>query len=393
MKFSVSKNKIVQFTNLVKQAISTKTTNPILKTVYLEALEDGWLILRGNSVILDIIAKIKAEVEETGQCCVDNLVLDILPTFEDARYEGDILKNPIKFHLDDGKLVLSQGRKRHRPVYQDAAQYPKPIVVGDYEEIKDRQKLIEVFQKLQISVSTMAGRAILQGFHINPHLKQVVSGDGTRTSLWENIEFPGNIATPPARFVMTILSSISALSERDKLEAKFGVWSGFRSQQLNNDGEIISSWEVVFSQIEGDFPTKPVQLIKDASSAQPKLAVMADKKAVEDVLTVAKIYSDRAYNEGRSAHVVLSKNGEGIIFSMLIPDLVEMEEPLTQCEIEGEDFEYWFHPGMTLEALNVIKSPKVEFRFYGQNKPFLIIDPDNPDYIYLQAPMIKNEKK
>lgn len=393
MKFQISKNKLLQATNMVKQAVALKTTNPILKTVFIQA-EEGWLTFRATNTISDIEVKIKANIEKPGSCCVDSLVTDLLPTFEDGKYDADnVLLNPVKFSLDK-RLSISQGKRRHQPVYMDSATFPIKQEIKDYVEVSsdDKLKLMEALQRLQTSVSTLADRPVLQGFHINPHLGFIIASDGNRVSLWEGITVPGNITTPPARILMPVLSNLLTLSENDKLWMKFGVWSGFKAEQYFN-GESVLKWEIIFNSLSGDFPPKARDSLRAAREAPPSLKIIADKELLKNILTVCKMYSDRAYNEGKGDYqVVLSKNGKGVVFSMNIADLVEMEEPL-ECEVEGEDLEFWFLPGMLLESLIPVKSDKAELRFFGDKVPFVLLDDATPQYSYLQVPMAKKPKQ
>lgn len=406
MKFQVSKGKILQAVNIVKQAVANRTTNPILKTILVEANEDGWLILRATNNILDISAMIQAEIEEPGRVCISDLVIDLLPTFEDGKYEDNKLVNPVKFALKDMSLTVTQGKRKHRPVVMSSDKFPKKIEIEGYQELatEDTGKLIEAFQRLQISVGVTEDRRILQGFHFNPHLKMMVTGDGTRVSLRENIELPGNIANPPAKLIMSVLSNLTGLGAKDKLEIKTGPnppaqgLVAFRGTQVIEDSPYLK-WEVIVNSLDGEYPTKPgeivpvpVKLVQENLAKNPVLEIIVNREVLSKILAICKIYSDRAFNEGKSTHVTLIKNGNGVVFSMHIPDLVEMEEPL-ECKIvsKEDDFKFLFHPGMCLEALGAIKAEDILLKFYEEVSPFII--QDGTDFTYLQAAMKSSKKE
>ena len=383
MKFSISKNKILQAINIVKQGVANRTTNPILKTILMEAKEDGWLMLRATNNVLDISVEVKAEIEKIGKCCVSDLVINLLPTFEDGQYKENVLVNPIKFDLTEKGLVVTQAKRKHRPVFMSSNDFPKKPEVDGYIEFTNISNLIEAFQRLSISVGVTEDRRILQGFHLNPHLKDMVTGDGTRVYLRQGIELPGNIANPPAKLVMSVLNNLTGLSDKDKLEVKSGALLAFRASQFVN-GEVYLKWEIIINGLDGEFPTKPRELIQSNLTQSPKLTIKTDKDVLSKILKICKVYSDRAFDEGKSTHVTMTKNGKGVVFSMHIPDLVEMEEPL-ECKSEGDDFSFLFHPGLTLEALDTMKAEKVEIRFFGELAPFIILD--GSEFTYLQAAM------
>lgn len=388
MKFQVSKNKILQAVNIVKQAVANRTTNPILKTILIEAGEDGWLTLRATNNTLDISAMIEADIQEAGRVCVSDLVIDLLPTFEDGQYKDNVLTNPVKFELTEKSLIVTQGKRKHRPVFMSPDDFPKKLEVTDYQEVKDAAQLIEAFQRLNVAVGVTEDRRILQGFHLNPHLNMMVTGDGTRAYLRENITLPGNIANPQAKLVMSVLSNLTGLTDKDKLEVKSGGMVAFKATQFTNDNPYLK-WEIIITGLDGEFPTTPRKLIQDNLANTPKLTIKTDKQVLSKILGICKVYSDRAFDEGKSTHLTMTKNGSGIMFSMHIPDLVEMEEPL-ECQYEGDDFIYRFHPGLALEALNTMKTDAVELRFFGELTPFLILD--GSEFTYLQGAMKQSSK-
>lgn len=396
MEFQISKNRIVSGINLVKQAVANRTTKPILKTILVK-VEEPWVILRATNTQIFIEVKVRPEsIQSHGECCVDSLITNLLPTFEDGRYEDGKLVNPVKFSLNEGKLTVRQGRRKHQPVYFPPDEFPVKPELDGYNDLthEDRINLIQAFQRLNVSIGVTEDRRILQGFNINPHLNYIISGDGTRTTLRENITVSGNIATLPARLVMPILSNLSSLSESDKIKIKIGSpVSGFKVEQYSSEN-LISEWEIIVNCLEGEFPEKPLTLIRETREAQPKLVVKTKKEKLRQILEICKVYSDRAYNEGSKAfYAVLEKvedNPEDMLdspvtISMNVPDLVKMDEPLV-CESEGDTLRFLFHPGMMLEALNEVKTEDVELRFFGEKKPFLVLDGSN--FCYLQAPMV-----
>ena len=394
MKLEISKNQIMQGLNIVKQGVANRTTNPILKTILFEAKPDGWLLMRATNGVLDISTEVKAEVKKPGKVCVSDLVINLLPTFEDAIHKDAILQNPVKLEVGDKGLTVNQGKRKHRPVFMAADEFPQKMMVEDYQTLAsvDIKNLIEAFQRLNVAVGVTEDRRILQGFNLNPHLSTMVSGDGTRVYLRENIKLPGNIANPPAKLIMSILSNLTALGDSDTLEVKSGGLVAFKGTYSTSNGPYLK-WEIIVNGLEGDFPGRPQELILESMQKQPKLKAKVKKASISRILGICKIYADRAFNEGKSTHVTMLTTESGLMFQMYIPDLVEMDEPL-ECQIEGEELKYLFHPGLALEALDTMKAEQVELRFFGELAPFLILD--GTDFIYLQGAMKqanKEEKK
>lgn len=380
MEFTISKSKLTTCLGMVKTAIPPKTTNPILKTVMLRVV-DNKAIFRGTNTILDISVTIPIDVKSEGECCFDSVVLDIIQNFSD---------DDIKFKLKDNKLTVSQGKRRHNPLFSDTTEYPQKHECDNYIQYNPTEFLMAL-SRTSICTSTLVDRPVLQGFYINPHENFIVTGDGDRVSLWENISLPGNITIPHSRIVMSILPYVANLGENGQFELSLGQWTGFKGTIIH-DNENVMSWEIIFNSLAGDFPEVARKAVKDALSTPPKFKVISNKTSIRNILEICKVYSDRAYAEGRPNQVVLSSNGQGVKFSMNIPDLIEMEEHL-EAETEGEEFSIWFDPRMLLEAISQVQADDVELRFFGSKVPFVLLDNQAPQFAYLQVSMVPTTKE
>lgn len=383
MKFKVKKSDLLSSYQMVKQVIPSKTTNPILKTLYM-CSGDNKLQLRGTNGITYIIIDIPAQVEEIGNVCVDTSILDAIQNFA----EGDI-----SFEVKEGKLSVTQNKKKHRPSYMDAIDYPEPFEIENYVGIKPKD-FLKPFDKTSVTISGNVDRPILQGFLINPHSDFVMSGNGYSLTKYSTQVLEGNISVPPGRILLGFYSYISSLGDTDKFYVSVGQKLGMKAEQFDGVGNWVKSWEVMINSLSGDYPETPGQVLDGFLKSAEVFSIKGSISTLQNILKTARFYSEKAYSEGKVDYVEMSINDNIILFTMKIPDMVEMEEELEGFDITGKPFTICFNPAKLQEILSKIEDEKIEIRFFeGEKSPLLVLDPSNKDWAYLQARVIKEEKK
>lgn len=387
MKITINRETLIEGLNIIKPAVPTKATNNILKTVYMEA-QDETLYLRGTDRRTDIVVIVPCQVEQQGNVCVDNLVIDLIPNLG----SGDI-----EIALDE-RLTVSQGDRRHDVAHYDAKEYPKRKAIKKYQVVENPANLGKLFSKAAITLSDSATRRYLQGFYINPHDKYLVTGDGNRVTVIEDVDIPGKLSLPNGTSLMSILPTILKTAGKATVEVFFGKRSGLKVTRYNDKDEFQIMVEAILDSLKGDYPSQARKFILDALEAKPKLELEIDQNRLKNVLSIAKMYSDRAAQEAKAGPVILRKVEDKVSLQMKITDLIEMDEPL-DCEFKGKgDFEIWFHPGLLLEGVSAVIGETVKLLFYGnklsgqeEDLPFVLLDPEMENYTYLQTLMATPE--
>lgn len=381
MKFSGQKDSIVRALTLVKKAIPSKTTRSIFKNIFVEATDDNMIGFRATDGDFQIEVIISANVEVAGTCVVDSIICDLLDNFSS---ESDIKFSHSK------KLSVSQGKRRHNIATADVEEFPNKLEVSNYVSMPI--DIADKFSKVSISVETHAGRDVLRGYYIDPGLGYIITTDGIRMCNFYYEDLKGDATILPAIHIDSLLSSIK---ESDDLETSFGPQSGIKGAYYGKDKQFQMRWEAVINGISGEFPIIVHNTIEKLKNSDSKLVVITNKSDLLNVLAVANLYYDRA--QGLSQHVVFSKDDDGVHLAMDIKDLASMNEPL-ECQCEGvEEFEIWLSPKLLIDVIKVIDSDKVELRFVESEIKekfkvmLLVLDRDNPDFGYLQMPMINPE--
>jgi len=370
MEFDIDKLTILPALNFVSQAVVVKSAIPIFKTILISA-EKGSVIVRATNNIFDMRYTVPANVKLEGSCCVDSMLVGLLDCFSD-----DLI------HFKKGaRLSITQGSRRHQLVYVDPEMFPQlPDISVNYETV-DAKSLSRALMCCLGSCLVAGDRPILQTYYINPHTRQIITGDGTRVSLYTDIKVPGNSANPPAKILSSVLlPGIRSLDSETTLEACFGVRSGFRT----------ANWEIFITSLSGEFPAVAGKIILDALHVEPKLTVTFDKLELKNVLRVCSLYANRAYTENKQAQSsMVYEGGNSLRFAMDIVDLSKVDEPIKKFEAKGVDnFEILINPTYLLGVLDNIIADVVEVRFFSNIKPFLVLDRKDPNYVYLQIPLV-----
>ena len=371
MEFTVDRDKVLACLSTVSRAVSSKSANPILGTILIEAkrgmefeADVGYVTFRGVSISAEVTMNCSAYVEKEGACCVDVIVANLISSFDAGE---------IKFKQGK-RLSITQGKRRHMPVFVEPTDFPDKLVKEDYVPI-DGKKFVNALTRCGIAGGDVSGRPILESYLIDPEQNFVLAGNGSQMALYQNIELVGETANPSIKALGGFLNLIR---QRDEIEVSFGDWSGFRAE----------GWEVLVNSIGGEVPAIARNVVLEALAEEPPLKIKLSKAELKRALEVCALYSSRALKDGKSQHTVFTlKDGEAYL-AMNIADFSEMKEPLETFEAEGlDEFEIWFHPKMLLEALGQVSASTVEIRFFHISKPFLVLDEADPNYSYLQVAM------
>lgn len=383
LKFILKKSVLLGAFGFVKTSLPSKTTNPILKTVYIKADEEG-ISFRCNNRLSESSLTLKgAESQSQGELCVDSIILDILSFFED----GDI-----QISFSNNKLVVSQGKNKHQINWMDPKDFPQKMSVEGYVDYNPSQ-LFTIIKRLKLTLGAGTQKPFDKSYFFNPHEKLITTGDGTSISLWEDAEFPGTLATPFGDMLNDSISGFS-LGELDKFYISLGTINAFKVKGENIEREFI------FAGFTGEYSQNGVKAIRASKEQEPVLKMLIKKDNLVRKLSMCKAYSDRAMIDGKfnSTNIIIE---EGTVrFTMQIKGLADVNEEVICDEtiINQKDFTSRFHPGTLLEAVNQC-GPTVELRFYKALAPFILIDHETPNYTYLQAAMAlpkeveKNKKK
>ena len=355
MKFSVSKEKLLEGLQTVQNVVSTRTTLPILSNVLLQADESE---VRFTTTDLDvgIRGSIEASVEKPGATTLPARrlfgIVRELPAQEvtlevDSKNVASIRSGPSFFKI----LGLPEEEFPPLPTFDDAKVFTIP-----QKDLKDALK------KVAYAISTDETRYVLNGIlcAFKENKLTAVATDGRRLALVEiELEFPRSNETD-------IIIPTKAVIELQRL--------------LKDDGEIrlsvgenqvafeVGNTFVVSKLIEGNYPNYRQVIPGDA-----KERVTLEREVfLNSVHRVSLLASEKS----NSVKLVFSKNNIDIMANT--PEVGEARESLP-VQYKGKEFSIAFNPEFLMAPLRNLPNDEIYLD---------MIDGMSPGVIKIQSPFL-----
>src|SRR5260221_3355710 len=178
MKFSVSKDKLLEGLSTVQNVVSTRTTLPILSNVLLQAVE-GELRLTTTDLDVGVRGRVEAQVERTGAT-----------TFPARRLFSIVLELPaaeIYAEVDTKNLAsIRSGSSYFKILGLPEEEFPPLARFENAKEFSIAQKdLKDALRKTSYAISTDETRYVLNGilFSFKENKLTAAPSDGLRPAL------------------------------------------------------------------------------------------------------------------------------------------------------------------------------------------------------------------
>src|SRR6202162_1273544 len=186
MKFSVSKDKLLEGLSTVQNVVSTRTTLPILSNVLLQA-SDGEVRLTTTDLDVGVRGTIEAQVERTGATT--------LPARRLFAIVRELPSSEIYFDVDSKNLAsIRSGSSFFKILGLPEEEFPS---LARFEEAKiftiAQKDLKDGLKKTSYAISTDETRYVLNGvlFSFKENKLTLVATDGRRLALIDlELEFP-----------------------------------------------------------------------------------------------------------------------------------------------------------------------------------------------------------
>ena len=355
MKFSVSKEKLLEGLQTVQNVVSTRTTLPILSNVLLQATE-GQLRFTTSDLDVGIRASVEVGIEKTGSTTLPaRRLLSIvreLPTSEitvevDSKNVASIRSGPSFFKI----LGLPEEEFPPLPKFENAKTFTL------------RQKdLRDALKKTSYAISTDETRYVLNGilFSFRDNKLTLVATDGRRLALVDiELEFPrsheGDIIIPSKA-----VAEIGRLLTDDG-DIKLSIGENQAAFEVNDT-------LLVTKLIEGNYPN-----YRQVIPAETKERVTLERVLFHDAVhRVALLASEKS----NSVKLVFTKNNLEIAANT--PDVGEARESLA-IAYKGRDLAIAFNPEFLMAPL---KNLTVDEIFLD------LIDEMSPGVVKIQGPFL-----
>jgi DNA polymerase-3 subunit beta len=355
------KDILVKGVSTVQNAISVKTTLPILSNILLEATKDRLKIV-GTDLDIGIITEIPAKTQAQGSITVPaKKFLDIIKELPDSPVTISVKKNNMMH------IICENAQFKIMGIPKD--DFPKLPEFKESDAIKIDQELFKTMLNMtSFAMSRDETRYILNGVYviIKKNSIQMVATDGRRLALMErSIDLPKNID----KKIVVPVKAVQELHRNLKDEGELSLVLG-NNQAMFNVGDCI----IITRLIEGEFPNYEQVIPKES-----KDKVVVDR---EKFLLAAKRASLLTSQDSQAIKINLEKGK--MVISKHSPDIGEAREEVG-VKYSGSSFSIGFNPSYLIDALKSLGEQSVHFELQDAEKPGVIRTKDK--YIYVVLPM------
>ena len=355
MKFSATKEKLLEGLQQVQNVVSTRTTLPILSNVLLQAKE-GAVHLTTTDLDVGVRGSFEASVDKVGATT--------LPARRLFTIIRELPSSEIAIEVD-GKNAASirSGQSFFKILGLPEEEFPPLPKFENAKVVTMRQKdLHDGLRKTAYAISTDETRYVLNGvlFSFKENKLTLVATDGRRLAMLDiELEFPRSHETE-------IIVPTKAVTELQRLlkddgEVKISVGSGQIAFDLNNTF-------LVSKLIEGNYPN-----YKQVIPSEAKERVTLER---ETFLNSLRRVSLLASDKSNSIKLNFSKNN--IEITANTPEVGEARESLPVA-YKGRDFSIAFNPEFLMAPLRNLTEDEVFFD---------LIDEMSPGVLKIQTPFL-----
>jgi DNA polymerase III subunit beta len=361
MKFSATKEKLLEGLQQVQNVVSTRTTLPILSNVLLQAKE-GAVHLTTTDLDVGVRGSFEANVDKVGATT--------LPARRLFTIIRELPSSEISIEVD-GKNAASirSGQSFFKILGLPEEEFPPLPKFENAKVVTMRQKdLHDGLRKTAYAISTDETRYVLNGvlFSFKENKLTLVATDGRRLAMLDiELEFPRSHEAE-------IIVPTKAVTELQRLlkddgEVKISVGSGQIAFDLNNT-------LLVSKLIEGNYPN-----YKQVIPSEAKERVTLER---ETFLNSLRRVSLLASDKSNSIKLNFSKNN--IEITANTPEVGEARESLPVA-YKGRDFSIAFNPEFLMAPLRNLTEDEVFFDLIDEMSPG-VLNIQTP-FLYVLMPM------
>ena len=355
MKFSATKEKILEGLQQVQNVVSTRTTLPILSNVLLQAKE-GTVNLTTTDLDVGVRGGFEANVDKAGATT--------LPARRLFTIIRELPSSEISVEVD-GKNAASirSGQSFFKILGLPEEEFPPLPKFENSKVVTMRQKdLRDGLRKTAYAISTDETRYVLNGvlFSFKENKLTLVATDGRRLAMVDiELEFPRSHEAD-------IIVPTKAVTELQRLlgddgDVKISVGTGQIAFDLNDT-------LLVSKLIEGNYPN-----YKQVIPSEAKERVTLER---ETLLNSLRRVSLLASDKSNSIKLNFSKNN--IEITANTPEVGEARESLPVA-YKGRDFSIAFNPEFLMAPLRNLTEDEIFFD---------LIDEMSPGVLKIQTPFL-----
>lgn len=363
MDLTLTKDSLVEGIQLVQNAVSQKSSLPILSNVLLEA-ENDRLKLTSTDLDIGICSTIPASISQEGAITIPaRKFFDIVKALPDGS-EIDLSMKKNNF------VSIKSGKALFKIIGLPKEEFPQLPLFEDKESISiDQEELKEMLNLTDFAISKDDTRFVLNGvlLVVKGDKISVVATDGRR------------LAYCAKKLSQKTLVDKKVIIPTKAVQEVKRMLTGEGDVQIKfSDNQVLFAFSnsfILSRLIEGDYPNYN-KVIPEKS---PKEVVVSR----EDFLSAtrrANIFTDQD-----SMAIKLNIKKTKMTISKNTPYLGEAKEELDIEYSGGDDLDIGFNPRYLIDVLKSLGDDDITFEVNDSNKPGVIRRGD--DYVYVVLPM------
>ncbi len=361
MKFTIPRDVLLKNVQIVENAVSTKTTLPILSNILIEA-EDDQISFIGTDLDVGIITSLMLKPDIKGAITIPaKKFLDIIKELPPIDISLSVKKNNMVWIECERSLFKIIGLPKE--------EFPQLPEFKNKDFIPIQQKLLKrMLGLVSFSASNDETRHVLNGtlFMIKPSLIRLVATDGRRLAQSEaEMQFPHTREAKAIIPTKTIQELSHILQDEGDTKIFFG-----ENQVMFDQGHT----KIISRLVEGEFPNYEQVVPKEAK----------DKVAVDRNDFLAAVKRAGLFSHQDSVAIKMELTKDKLVLSKSTPYLGEVKEELA-VEYKGKEITIGFNPNYLIDALRVIDTERVHLEVVDAEKPGVIRV--GKEYIYVVLPM------
>lgn len=367
MKFTVSREALLQPLSLVAGAVERRQTMPVLSNILCK-VEDGVLLITGTDLEVELSASIDINDAADGAITVPaRKLLDICKSLPE--------QSTLRFSLSSGKVVINAGKSRFSLATLPAEEFP--AVQRDESSLTvelSQKDILSLIQRTSFSMAQQDVRYYLNGmlWEIDDSLLRTVATDGHRLAV-THAEIKGGGGSKrqlilPRKGVLELARLIGGGDASEMISVEFG----------SNHVRVETGQMLFISKlVDGKFPDYERVLPKGGDKI-----VKADRAELKAALQRAAILSNEKY---RGVRFIVSS---GLIsIQANNPEQEEANEEVV-VDYDGPELEMGFNVNYLIDVLGVLETEGTCITLSDTSSSALVQDGDmSQDSLYVVMPM------
>ncbi|MCL1803482.1 MAG: DNA polymerase III subunit beta [Eubacteriaceae bacterium] len=367
MKISAPSKDLLKAANSVSRSVPTKTTNPILSCVHIQA-RNGRLTLSGTDGELAAISSMPAEVIAEGEALIQmRTMADLLRTYsEESTVEISCDESSVVRFATPSSDVKIQGRS--------VSEYPLPELAALTSSVAlDAEMLSRMIRETVFAASKLEGSSqspsAMTGelVEIDSGMLRIVALNGFLMAIrQEALAIDSEMkCVVPARALSELVRLLS--QEEGEVHIEIG-----RSRFIASFGDT----QLQSSLLSGEFINYSSIIPKDANTiikaSVPELLESLERASLmSDEKSVSVAY----FKASGTVLQIRSENSDGSVSDEL------------SVQLGGEEIEIAFNSKFLIEILKAVPDERIVMEFSNPQSPGLIKPVGSENYLYLIMPV------